>query len=620
VPGALFALLRTDGRPVPPADAADLSGRLAAGGPHEALTWRGPGLAVGRRSTGPLAGAPGAPGGPVVVFEGRLDGAGAPGAAEAAVIAAVARSGTDAFAHLDGDGAFVHADPARGVLAAVDHVGTCPLFWSCPAPGYVLVASEAAALTGVAGTGEGLDDAHLVAWITHLTPAPDSTCFAAVHRVPPGHVLVAGRSGVRLHRWWRLDPDPVRPWRPEDAVAAVRHAVAGAVERRLAAAGPVVAELSGGLDSSAIVALAARSPGLGDRPLVACTYGPAVEAGWDFLDELSFARRVVDHLDRPVEHLVLRTGGAPTPAPGAPVGPEDHLRVSGGNDFTGWSLAQARWAGAGALLSGWGGDHAVTDHAGPVLAARFLSGRWPDLWRDLRAGEGDPSIRATAGRFARTGAGALRGIRGRPRRASVDAYLRRCCLQPGVATALAVRERLAEPDRSGIDLDHRRRLAFETGILADRIAGERRRALVHGVEVRYPLLDRRLVELIRTMSPGLFHRDGWGRWLFREAMRDVLPEPVRLRRDKLGGASDGVRVLARRRDDLVARAAALRTDPAVTRLVDVAAIESQVAAFPREAVLRGLPDHGVTHPALYRRGAVLRALAAGEFVASWGRS
>ena len=98
-------------------------------------------------------------------------------------------------------------------------------------------------------------------------PLPARTLFGGVRQVPPGHYLEASGGDVRLVRWWDLDYPPAdgaAPWgEPEevDAAERLRAALDEAVRLRLRADVPVGCYLSGGLDSSAVLGLAARHAG-----------------------------------------------------------------------------------------------------------------------------------------------------------------------------------------------------------------------------------------------------------------------------------------------------------------------------------------------------------------------
>ncbi|MFJ1865674.1 asparagine synthase-related protein [Streptomyces sp. NPDC088097] len=163
------------------------------------------------------------------------------------------------------------------VLAATDHAGSVPLYVR-PEPGRVLVATEVKALAGAGAVVRGapVPGARRVRGLTGL------------HQVPAGAVLdVRTDTGaVTVHRTWA--PPSHRLLMPEDeAVARVRTALERAVVRRLPAVGRPLVVLSGGIDSSAVAALASGALASGIDTL---------SMGTDTSDEFPQARVVAAHL------------------------------------------------------------------------------------------------------------------------------------------------------------------------------------------------------------------------------------------------------------------------------------------------------------------------------------
>ncbi len=172
--------------------------------------------------------------------------------------------GLDFLAELRGELAIVLWDGrARRLIAAVDRFGVKPLYLASHED-RVFLASEVKALPALgcplAWDLESVADATAMQY-----PLPGRTLFRGVRLLPPGHLAIVELDGtITLRRWWDLDY-PRADTRPTlsitDAVSAVRHHLADAVEVRRQADVPVAFQLSGGVDSSAVVAWAAqRSP------------------------------------------------------------------------------------------------------------------------------------------------------------------------------------------------------------------------------------------------------------------------------------------------------------------------------------------------------------------------
>ena len=167
--------------------------------------------------------------------------------------------GTECLPRLNGEFAIAIWDRERRELfLARDRFGVRPLFLST-AGGDVSFASEGKALLRHPAAVRELDPPGLVDTFTLWSTLPDRSAFAGIRELAPGHFLVAGPDGVRAERrWWdpsfsQADGSP----RDEDDLAEeVRDLLRDATRLRLRADVPVAAYLSGGIDSSFLVALA----------------------------------------------------------------------------------------------------------------------------------------------------------------------------------------------------------------------------------------------------------------------------------------------------------------------------------------------------------------------------
>jgi asparagine synthase (glutamine-hydrolysing) len=169
--------------------------------------------------------------------------------------------GTQCLHHLRGEFALVLWDePRQTLFAARDRFGIKPLFWA-QHEGTLLLASEAKALFA-AGVPARWDRAAFFQSTSLFVPPVDGSLFRGVHQVPPGHYLLATRGQVRVERYWDFDyprADARGGGRTDAEYAhAFRDALDDAVRLRLRADVPVGCYLSGGIDSCAVLGLAAR--------------------------------------------------------------------------------------------------------------------------------------------------------------------------------------------------------------------------------------------------------------------------------------------------------------------------------------------------------------------------
>jgi asparagine synthase (glutamine-hydrolysing) len=173
--------------------------------------------------------------------------------------------GVHCLPHLRGEFAFALWDQAHQTLfAARDRFGIKPLFYAVHDE-VVYLASEAKALFA-AGVPARWDEVSFYHQATGPA-APDVSLFEGVHQVPPGHYLLVTRRGVRLFRYWDFDYLPAEELSAQAFpdrfhIERFRDALDEAVRLRMRADVPVGCYLSGGLDSCAVLGLAARhAPG-----------------------------------------------------------------------------------------------------------------------------------------------------------------------------------------------------------------------------------------------------------------------------------------------------------------------------------------------------------------------
>ena len=171
--------------------------------------------------------------------------------------------GLECVQRLRGMFAFALWDASRErLLLARDRLGVKPLYYALPESGGIELAfaSELKSLLGLPGVDRELDLESLAAYLAYLYIPHPRTAIRGARRLPPAHLLVAEGGSVDVRRYWSLDParreepDPDRLWQE----------LADAVELRLVADVPVGSFLSGGLDSSAIVAATAERNGRPD--------------------------------------------------------------------------------------------------------------------------------------------------------------------------------------------------------------------------------------------------------------------------------------------------------------------------------------------------------------------
>ena len=190
----------------------------------------------------------------------------------------------------------------RRLFVARDHVGIKPLYWTRTAGGAFACASEVKALFAFPGVERRADPDAVVQHLTLRYAAAPRTLFAGIHKLPPGHALTVERGEPKVERWWTPRYEPKTPLSEDEALAEVESRLTAAVKSHLMSEVPLGALLSGGVDSSLVVAFMSR---LLDRPVQ--TFSVGFDAPGPY-SELPFARLVAEHLH--TEHREILVGAA----------------------------------------------------------------------------------------------------------------------------------------------------------------------------------------------------------------------------------------------------------------------------------------------------------------------
>lgn len=433
------------------------------------------------------------------------------------VLAAYATWGVAAVSRLDGMFAFGIWDaPRRRLVLARDRIGIKPLYyWEHGER--IVFASEPKAILAHPDASARVDPHALLDYLTYGYVPHDRCIFAGLRKLPAACTLVWTRGTAQRETYWELSPSR-RIVSLQEAADAVARCAEKAVAAQLVSDVPLGAFLSGGIDSSAVTAYAARAS---DTPLSTFSVGFNRSD-----DELPFARRVADRyatnhteqrveidraetlLDRLAEHYdepLADTSTLPT-----------------------FLLSEVARGGVTVALSGDGGDELFSGYP------------WYDAQRNPAPAWGPLALRLI---------GHARGVRGLARSAMFN---RRLEPDPLVRHLRHLElfdrwevERLAGPSLSAPLRDHDERwlleqhdkphwpraaalrhLDLKTFLADDILVKVDRASMAHGLEVRPPLLAHELVELAFDLAPEVHVADGRGKAVLRRAVRPLLPHAI----------------------------------------------------------------------------------------------
>lgn len=440
--------------------------------------------------------------------------------------------GAAALPRLRGSFALLVWDPDAGTgLLAVDQLGAGGLYLH-ESPGRLALATEVHELLRILPRRPPPDPTVLVPWIADGQLPRGRTLYEGVRRLEGGHFVRLDRSWWREQVYW--SPRYVTPAEiaREDAVARVRAGLTRSVAACIEGADTTGVQVSGGLDSSIVAALARE---LAPAPPTAYSSIYPEHPG---LDESRWIERVTGALELPPETVAIRGGGVLAAAieyQHAWELPAATVMLA----FTEPLLRRAAGDGIGVLLDGEGGDEVLgcseyvvadrvarLDLRSAVALARRLPGAGTDPDRHfLRALVREYGVRGAVPHSLHR---LLRRVRRRGRYGP-------SWLQPSAARTYVERH----DDWAWKRLDGPRSWRYQADLLTaarERLGAFdllRHESSLAGVRSAHPLLeDVDLVELVLGLPPELSLDPVLTRPLARQALAGVLPDEIRLREDK----------------------------------------------------------------------------------------
>ncbi len=438
------------------------------------------------------------------------------------IVPLYARQGADGVARLDGMfGLAIWDDTRRRLVLARDRAGEKPLFWT-QAGDELRFASEVQALLVFPDQARRVSP-RAAALYTALgyVPAPH-TMLQGIHKLPPGHLLVAEGKSVSVHPYWHPAAAAAAPSRLESA-SQLREALLAAVGRELMSDVPLGIFTSGGLDSSFLVAAAALAMP-GER---LHTYSARfVEPGYDeslFAEQVTHDIRSVHHVVTADDEALQRALRLVTEHLGEPIGDPALLPT--------YLLAEAARADVKVVLSGEGADELFVGY--PTYPAHRAARAWQRLPRPLRA-----LLRGVIARLpASTGKVTLEFMLKQFVAAAERPWLERHlawfgALGPEAGDVEAVAARL-QGFPAGDPLNLALWLDFVTYLPDNLLVKVDRGTMLASIEARAPFLDRQVLELVLPAPSALKVRGFTTKAILKQAARGLVPANV-IRRRKRG--------------------------------------------------------------------------------------
>lgn len=444
--------------------------------------------------------------------------------------------GEECFEKLNGMFAIAIWDEGQHkLILARDRLGQKPLFYSSSRDRLVF-ASELKSMLAVPGQSREIDARAIDLFLTYQYVPHPACVFSGCQKLPPGHRAVYQDGNLRVEPFWQLDMASQDDVSKDEAVTKLRELLQSSVELRMQSDVPLGAFLSGGVDSSLIVALMQE---VADRPVKTFSIGFPVEE----YDESHFARDVAKQLG--TEHHEFQVEPDAVEVLPQLVYHYDEPFADSSAIPT-WYVARQTRAEVTVALSGDGGDELFAGY--PRYRAVSLASRL-DLVPPLKWLISGPLAWLTPGsaryksRLRRMKRFAQPLCKTAPLRyldwiRIFDAAQRKTMYAPGFCRQLAdhAPSQFLADAWAGCPRDAITRASLAdlvTYLPCDLMTKVDLATMAHGLECRQPFLDHRLVEFAARLPIQLKYRSGKGKWILREAFEERLPETI-WQRPKMG--------------------------------------------------------------------------------------
>lgn len=577
---AIAGIFRRDGAPVERRDIARMLAAMSRRGPDGSGIWcDGPvGLGYGKLASTPesrLEHGPLSEGRVVLAADARVDNRDEIAQllgishetlstlSDTALIARVFQErGRAGLVDLVGDFAIaIWMAPERSLLLVRDHIGVRPIVYHA-SDRFLAFASDVRALLTLDAVPTRVDEGRIADYLVSPLEGVDktSTFFEGIVKLPPAHTLEVGADRLAVAKYWSLDPGAeTRLGSDAEYTEAFGDAFAVAVRSHLRSASPPAVTLSGGPDSSTIVAFARQASHDVGLPVID-TLSAVSPASVDACIETRHIREVQRQGGVRPHDLAFDELGPLVPALTELYGTADDLF-----DYE-MNLSHALYALArrdrfNVVLDGIDGDLVASTggHIPPLLR----QGRWGAAYgaaRDYCRFYGGPyrahrvllaaAVSAFAPDWSRAAARPVRA------RLQTRAWAAESLIAPSLAERVDLSSRVfrmmqSRPPVRVISERHAHVTALEFPWLTVGIERYDRVAAAYSIEPRHPFLDRRLVQFCVSLPWDQKFAEGWTKIGVRRAPAGLLPDSVRFRKSWESLGPDFVGAQLRHYDHLV---------------------------------------------------------------------
>ncbi len=453
------------------------------------------------------------------------------------ILALYEQYGSDCVKYLNGMFAFALWDKKKQTLfLARDRIGKKPLYYY-PTHGDVIFASELKAMLALGVIPKKIRLDALYDYFAYQYVPDPKTIFENVFKLEPGHTLTIDKSGIHKEQYWNISFKNQRQADEEMLKKELQGFITDCTTRRMVSDVPLGAFLSGGIDSSGVVATMAKNS---DNPITTCSIGFDVKQ----FNETEFAQIVANRYGTNHHEFTVKQNVKDNLLAIARYFDEPFADPSLVPTYFVSQLARQKVTVA---IAGDGGDEIFAGYE--KYSTDFIENSIRDLIpANLRKNLFPPLMRLFSRFNCRLCQKAVTLLKALAQSPAMGFYLSNSQITDETWKNLilpTVRQKLGDYHPSSIttqaydDCDAKDHLTkilytdFKTYLPGDILVKVDRMSMANSLEVRAPLLDYQLIEFAATLPPETKFRKGEKKILLKEAFKEDLPREI-LDRKKMG--------------------------------------------------------------------------------------
>ncbi|NOQ26736.1 MAG: hypothetical protein GQ564_15355 [Bacteroidales bacterium] len=446
--------------------------------------------------------------------------------------------GRNCVNHFIGDFSFaIWNSEKKELFCARDHLGVKPFNYYCDDESFVF-SSCISGITAQNDLNFSVDEYYIADALSTVKSEHSITTFKEIQKLPPAHYLFLKDNKLEISQYWKLKPKKPIAKNNAEIIQEFKSLLFEAVKCRVPNLNSVGCELSGGIDSSCITAIASQFTQLKTFSHILPDH--LLGKIHPFNDERDFIKLLTDYCNISNRFFIESENNSLINAIDQNINDLSCITQQGFGVFSDHLFQSAMQEKISVLLSGFGGDEAVTSMSLGYLSDLAKENKWNEIKDDLKKQHNDkidffkPFFKYYLKSKFSIILKILRLIKSK--KPWWSEKFKNLALNISFSERLNIKERFESKYRKqgNLSLQERNIERITHPHVSQRLEYCSLIARKYGIEYRYPLLDIRLIEYYLAIPARLKARNGIGRYAIRKAIEGLVPEKIQWREDKSG--------------------------------------------------------------------------------------